>query len=143
MRIIRAKIGDVDAIYELGINVPEFKVGDNASCFWPKEVLLNLIKSKKDIFLVAKDKDKIIGFCIVAVHLPTLKATIENRFVLPEYRGKGVASQMNKVSEEILVKKGIKYICAFVEDDNIASAKMLENQGFEKGKLYYWYMKER
>lgn len=56
-------------------------------------------------------------------------------FVVKEYRGRGIARILYPAAMEYLQKAGCGLIAAMVIDDNSASWKTLENQGFGKPSL--------
>lgn len=88
--VARAEIPDIEEIFRLGNSVNEFKVSDGVVTFWPKEILLDCAKSKNDFILAAKRNKKLAGF-IIAHYSPNFKkAVIENIFVKPEFRTRGI-----------------------------------------------------
>ncbi|NOY14941.1 MAG: hypothetical protein GXP43_01865, partial [bacterium] len=59
--ISQAAKQDIDEIVKLGNEVEEFQVSDEVVTFWPKHVIANIIKSKTDFIIIAKDQKQIIG----------------------------------------------------------------------------------
>ncbi len=89
MNIRRAVPEDIDTIYELGKAVTEFAVTDNTVTFWPKTVLDNAVGSDDIVMLVAED-DGVAGFLIAQYNDGLKKAVIENVYVHPDKRGRGI-----------------------------------------------------
>jgi ribosomal protein S18 acetylase RimI-like enzyme len=142
MIIRKAKTSDVPFIRKKGLEVKEFQVIANMHGFWSKKDLINWIKSKNDIFLVAEEKKKIIGFVMFALHVPTGKVTLENVWVDPKHRGRKIASKLLKEAEKILKKKGNFYLCSLVKTDATASIKFHEKNKFKKGYKFIWFYKK-
>ena len=51
--------------------------------------------------------------------------------VLPEYRGMGIATTLQKMELEIAKERGFDYIISMAHPDNIASCKTLEKVGLK------------
>ncbi len=64
--------------------------------------------------------------------------------VISEYRSKGVMSEaLRLLLRELLVVYGVQKVLITVQEDNIASRRVVEKNGFilkkiENGKCYYW-----
>lgn len=97
MIIRKAKVGDVDEIWRLGSGAPEFQVSDKVVAFWPKEILIDCIRSSFNPIFVAQDNEKIQGFIILNLNSSLKKAIIENIFVVPERRRNGFIQGINCV----------------------------------------------
>ncbi len=137
MKIRSATPSDVEEILKLGKQVNEFKVSEEVITFWPKEILLNIVKSETDLLIVAEE-EKIQGFIIINSNFIFKKATIENIFVRRRFRGKGLAEKLLSYSIEELKKKGCGYVCAMVETDNPKSLNFFEKSNFDKGINCIW-----
>jgi len=129
---------DIDEIVRLGNSVGEFQVSDEAVTFWPKQVLIDCMKNKEAPILVAEENKHIAGF-IIANYNPCLKkAIVENIFVKPEYRRKGIGESLLKAVSKNLTRLKCEYICAVVEEDNGAAANLYIKNGFDKGINCVW-----
>jgi len=133
---------DLDEVFNIGREIKEFKIDENFESFWNKEQLQNWIKSKSDVLLVAKEKEKIVGFILIAVHNPTQKATIENIWVHENYRKNGIANKLVAQGLNQLKEKNVKYICALAKVDNLVSIKFFEKNNFSKGYDFTWLHKK-
>ena len=133
--IIReGKNKDVEAVWNMGNNVSEFKTTENVVIFWPKEILKNCIDKEDILFYVVELENKIIGFSIVNLNQSLGKAEIENIYILPEYRKNRIG---RKLLDVILQKlKDKKYnIVNCLADEAIG---FYEHYGFTKGKSFVW-----
>lgn len=132
---------DIPEIMKISRNIDEFQVDPNFKENWSKEQLSNWIKSKRDIMFVAEEGKEIIGFIMLAHHVPTGKVTWENAWVKPNQRGKNIAGKMYKKAEKQLKKLGATYICAMARPTNKASKRMQEKLGFKEGYGFAWMHK--
>ncbi len=88
MNIEKIKKEDINQIIEICLYVKQFHTTDEPE-FWTKEVLEKWVSSDSDITLMIKEEDKIIGFALVAVHLPTSKATFEISGLMTHIESRG------------------------------------------------------
>ena len=141
MKIRKIQNKDINKIYQLGIDEKEFEVSEDM-LFWSKKQLKKWISSNDDVLLVAEDNKKIVGFIMSAIHKPTQKVTIENIYVVEEYRKKGLAKKLLNETLKIFRKKGIKFINAFVDDKNTASFNFFKKNNFKVFSKFYWVYKD-
>lgn len=137
MQIREATINDIDNIHNLGKQVDEFNVTNKVVTFWPKHILKNCIESDTDRLIIAEDKKEIIGFLIVNNNPTFKKAIIENIYITPQYRKKWIGKKLINVSLDKIKTAWCEYVCALVEEDNIAIG-FYENNGFNKGRNFVW-----
>jgi len=131
------EVGDVDAVYDLGISQREFASASGE--FWSKEQLTAWCQSPKDVLLVAEKGRGIIGFSLYAAHLPTSKVTWENLFVIPSTRGLGVAGALVEEGLKQIKEKGYFYVMLCVNaDDQETFASFVEKYGFKRGDKVLW-----
>lgn len=143
MKIRKAKLTDINKVISIGKNVNEFKVAKDTINFWPKNVLIKLVKSQKDLMLVAEEAGKIIGFVIVNYNNNLSKAIIENIYVLSEFRNSGVGKKLLDSTLTILKKRKCSYVLALVENKYIKTIKWYSKQGFTKGVQCTWLDKKQ
>lgn len=94
-----------------------------------KAIEMNL--KQTGIFLVAKDKDKVVGFCNLFGKEGRVEIGIG---IHPQYRNKGVGRLLlNEIFKEAR-KKSLKKIYAGVKKDNKNSLEFFNKNGFEKIK---------
>ena len=62
--------------------------------------------------------------------------------VHPEYRGKGIGKALMQRGEEILRGKGCNHVNIIVASDDTELQSYYERQGYEKGNVYVWMVKE-
>jgi len=100
--------------------------------------LVNCIKDKENLILVAKEKQQIIGFIIGAYNSSFKKATIENIYVNPDFRGKEVGKLLLNDLLTKLEELGCEYLCALTEIENNVAIKFFLNNRFNKGRTFVW-----
>lgn len=93
------------------------------------------------MFYVAKQNEKIIGYCwylINIVKIPEFDITLYlkpdevcsvNSYIQPEHRGKGIRNYMRAYEYNELIKKGYTRSLTFVNDNNKASLRMHQKWG--------------
>lgn len=65
-----------------------------------------------NIWIIAFNHDKVIGFCSFIKHKSQSKATLKSAYVLEEYRNKGVYDRLFKERLNVLKKMKIKHLVA-------------------------------
>jgi len=138
MQVRRATLKDIDEILKIGNYVTEFQVSDEVVTFWPKAVLIDCLKKRINPILVAEENKKIIGFIIVNYNPCFKKAIIENTFVRPEYRGRGVGKELLDTAIKRLKKLGCEYICSLVGEKDSKGITFYIRNGFNKGISCVW-----
>ena len=138
--IRKMTIADVPQVHDLGSNVEEFRpVSKSTHCFWSRETLEAI--AEKEIAYVVEDNQTIVGFLIATYQSTTRKLTWENMYLKPTYRGQNIPHQCWTLTEQEARRRGATYISSMIEENNVASFKMLNREGFTKGKYYFWVEK--
>ena len=139
IEIRKMELRDIDSVYALGTDEKRFKVGGKEQVgFWTKGQLERWVESESDVLIVAEENKRVIGYALSQYHAPTRKATFENLHVDLAYRGQEIGAQLTEKLVYLLRKKGAKYICGLPDPENKAIVKVLEQQGFKKGKTLVW-----
>ena len=94
--------------------------GDMPKCFNFNPDYKNYVNCERTghiVMVVARDTNgnKIIGYCIHSIwnhynHKNILMAQRRAQYVLPDYRGLGIATEMLKISHEHLKLRGVKVV---------------------------------
>ncbi len=131
---------DIDRVYDLGIQVPEFSIkGEAEHRFWPKDTLERFVS--QGLSLVIEDQSLIVGF-LLAVYQPiTQKLTWENMYIVPAYQNKGLADDCFQKTWEMAKKEGVIVAEALLASDNFSAQKMFGRLGFKSAGDYYWMLK--
>ena len=143
MKIRRAILRDFKKLYALGKKTPELRVSA-IEPFMHKNEFQRTIKSLNSIFLLAEEKEKIIGFIDINtrdIDRPAKynEACLVYLVVARQARGQGVASQLYKAAVPLLKKKGITHLYAWVTTKNRgATLQFMKKQGFTPGHEYVW-----
>ncbi|MFH1291162.1 MAG: GNAT family N-acetyltransferase [archaeon] len=138
MEIKTATLKDIDTIIELGNSVNEFQVSKEVVTFWPKNVLIDCVKSNNNPILVATENKHIIGFIIANYNPSFKKAIIENIFVSSNFRGKEVGKLLLDNLLDKLKELGCEYVCSLTEIENNVAVKFYLNNNFNKGINCVW-----
>lgn len=137
--IRRMNEDDVPTVHALGTNCSAFDISRDASAFWTQDVLKAWCNSPSDIALVVEVGEVVVGFALVAHHVPTGKATLENLFACETHRRTGIgATLLRQVIQEVRALK-CSVLVALVEPSNSAIARTLERAGFHQQHQHHWY----
>jgi|TARA_Y100000310_G_scaffold307233_1_gene349153 ribosomal protein S18 acetylase RimI-like enzyme len=141
VRIRDMDLGDVAEVYSLGSQESKFCVVEEEEGFWRRDILENWVNSYDDVSIIAESGGDLVGFFLATYHPVTRKGTLENAFVKPGYRERGIAARMYEEVEKRLIEKNAAYICGFVETKNQTSLGLIEKFGFLRDKEYHWMIK--
>ena len=147
MKIRKAKIEDFNEIYKIGLKTKELQVSSDEP-FMDKEDLKLRIKNKKHIFLLAEDKNKIMGF--ILANIEDTDRPLKNKYacmiylaITPEFRRKGMATILYKELEAKLKSMQITHVYGWANTESDGSIiKFMENQKFKRGHQYLWMDKK-
>ncbi|MEW6362070.1 MAG: ribosomal protein S18-alanine N-acetyltransferase [Acidobacteriota bacterium] len=120
--IRRAVASDIDAVYAIAA------AGKLES--WSRGSYVNYTRRENAVFLVA-ETDKICGFVVAGVFPAAREAEIHNIAVAPEYRRRGIASQLLREISKFLAAGKIENLFLEVRESNIPAIKTYEKCGFE------------
>lgn len=134
IRIRKARASDIKPCYALMRKTRELYGADGLSPEWWLGGLI-----KRGIAVVAEDSGEIIGFNAgedllsggVISHLIVIKK---------DYRGKGLASQMNDAFEKQCKSKKKRWVLTYAKDDGILD-RLYRKAGYKKGHALREYAK--
>lgn len=138
MKIRKARVKDVENIHKIGVSEKYFEIQEGITDFWDEIELKKWIQSKDDVCLVVEEEKKVLGFLLSIFHKPSGKVILENLWVDPSLREKGIAKEMISFAVTHLKEKGATYFCAMVNENNKNALKLLEKMNFNKGLKFYW-----
>jgi len=98
------------------------------------------LKVDNNRFFVAEINDKLVG-SIIASHNGR-KGWINRLAVLPEFRGKGIASSLIKKAEEFFLSNNIKIFACLIEDWNDHSMKFFIDKNYIEHKDIIYFTKK-
>lgn len=112
--------------------------------FWTPEELYEWLKNSKDICLGYYIQDGLVGFCLSHFFENANKIYLENIFVDPKYRSRGIASVLltSLLSMYIEERPGITLrFVALVDATNDKVIRLLKKGGFNVGDQMLWVQK--
>lgn len=96
--------------------------------FWSKDILKTEILGDNKKYIVAKNKNQIIGFAGIMINIDEIE--VMNIVVKKSFRGKGIGKiLLNKIIE--IAKEANKNIFLEVNENNFVARRLYENVGFE------------
>lgn len=132
--IRRARADEWEALYRIGLGVPEFKLGPHP--FLSPEEFRDCIEDPKGLFLVGEHDGELAGFLVAGPEGPTL-AFVYYLAVLPEFRRVGIASALLGECGAHFRERGVQRIGGFAFT-NGTIVEFLHSHGFEEGSRYTW-----
>ena len=105
-----------------------------------KENIEKQLQIENNRFFVAEIDKKLVG-AIIASHNGR-KGWINRLAVLPEFRGKGIASALIMKSEEFFISNNIKIFACLIEDWNDYSMKFFINKDYIEHKDIIYFTKK-
>jgi len=143
MKIRRGKASDLERLYHLLNKTPELAVGEKVKITYDREWVRNVLsKNRTNLVLIVEENKKIIAFLISHYLLDVKQAILNDIYVKPNYRKKGLASKLFNTYQNIIKKLGINLIIALVLTNNRKIQKFNEKYGFKKGNKFYFYYKK-
>lgn len=142
MKIRRGKISDIKELHYLLNNVKEirdFEGGEEYPESWVKDLLKN---EKENIVLISENEEgKLIGFLVAFLQTGVKEAILNNLYVDENYRRSRVATDLLKMYESELKRRGFIFSMALAKTDNTAIQEFNENNGYKRGDEFYFYYK--
>lgn len=90
-----------------------------------------------DLFIGAFEGERMVG--VVIGSDDGRKGWVNRLAVLPDRRRAGIAAMLLARCEEALRSRGRQIMCALIEEDNIASQKLVEGKGYKRmGDIIYY-----
>ena len=127
----------------LGLDIVETKWGYTEVGKKDLEYFLN-----EQYIYVAEEKEKIVGFITAEIFKKKVWYTVQlgsinNIFVLEEYRNKGIGKALMKTAINALKEVGITNIQLDTYNKNSNAIKFYEGLGFEKCNLQMLYQEDK
>lgn len=104
-----------------------------------REGISRFLKRNPDISFVAYEDERLIG-AILSGH-DGRRGYIYHTVVLPEYRGRGIGSDLVEAAVEALQKEGITRVCLNVIAANEQGKKFWTGKGWERKEFLEFYSK--
>lgn len=137
--IENAKETDVTQIWKLGHASWELHPSADSEWHTSDELKRWIDNLGSDILLIAKDKEKVVGFSLTSVFIDW--AMCHDLYVDLKYRRLGIAKKLINETIKRLKKKEIAYLGLVVNVKNEGSLKFYSSNGFKKGYKFYWMYK--
>jgi len=135
--IRKAKIGDVKACHELS-KIRELLPADKQPI--SLKYFQEIVVDKRNIFLVAEENKKIIGYSTADLLAGRL-VIWQLLAVHPDYQNKGIGKQLAKRIESEVKKRGYKYILGYAPQFNKKTLAFHKSLGFQFGEKMFEILK--
>lgn len=110
---------------------------------WSSDSFFSAIHDKNNIYLVAEEEGKIVGYC--GFWCSFENADLCNIAVLPSARRKGIAWRLLDEGAQFCAEKGVEEIFLEVRESNQAAIALYQKKGFSSiniRKKYYHHPTE-
>lgn len=153
MEIRKARKEDMKEVQDLRYLLSSFEKEIGANISVPEwgytevgEKDYNYFLNKQFIY-VAEENEKIVGFITGEIlskkeWYTVQLGTINNLFVLKEYRGKGLGKQLMETMMEAFREKGINNFELYAFNNNTNTLKFYEKLGFKKYNVQMLYQEK-
>ncbi len=129
----KATFDDLEELLSLGNLIADFNLSEISKPFWDYDVLKNCIENDDSGLIVcAFLEDNLIGFSIVLYNTIFKKGIIENTFVLPKCRNKGIAKNLFSFILKDAKQKDLETLSINTEFNNMSVINFFEKNGFDK-----------
>lgn len=132
-------IDDIPAVRKIGDSTPELSVTEDNSAFWGAARLTGWIEAHQDVMLVAEEDGEVVGFLITQIHMPSKMGYLSDLAVKESARGKGVASQLVKLTLDNMRELGITYVYALTQMENSKIHNLLKKYNFDQCEKMIWF----
>jgi len=126
-------------------NLPALAAIENA-CFkvevFSRRRIRYLLSRSKSIFLVALDKEKVVGYIVVLLRKHLGLARGYSLCIHPDYRRLGVGGKLLEKAEELLMDMGYRKITLEVGIDNTPALNLYIGKGYSVDKLLPKYYED-
>ena len=106
--------------------------------FWSYNVLMQELENENTIYIIAKDKDEVVGFAGISICLD--EATLNNIVVKKTRRGHGLGGELLESLIDICSDRNLKSFTLEVNTKNEPAIHLYEKFGFKNlgiRKKYY------
>ena len=154
MEIRKARKEDMKAVQDLRYKLSKYEkdIGLNIAvpewCYTEVgEKDYNYFLNKQFIY-VAEEDEKIIGFITGEIlskkeWYTVQLGTINNLYVLEDYRHKGIGKQLMQTMMNSFIEKGIETFELYAFSNNVDALKFYEKLGFKKYNVQMLYQKNK
>ena len=134
-------VDDLAQVYKLGLRC--YNVQDKPYNYWSIREVAHHVEANPGLCYVADD-GKVIGFTLGEASYEVLENTghLEWVAVAPEYRHRGIASQLIETMVRAFQELGKARVVADVSSDNGASRALARKLGFSEGISVTFFVKE-
>ncbi|GEM_PF-3483138 len=128
---------DIKSIIAIGSQTPEFKTGTEAQQFYSDQTLKRWVTDKNGVTLVAKIKEKIVGFALGYYMAGPNDGYLNCIVILPEYRRKSIGKRLlQKALSQFETKGRCNHIFGVVKASNPNAISFFEREGLQIGEIF-------
>ena len=137
IKIQRAKLADINAIYRLGKETKELEFSKKMNFHDKIELKEFILKEKDNILLVAEIDKKVVGFLYAKI-VSKIWCLLDNLVVNKKFRNHGIGTFLLNNFYEILKKNKISYVQILEDIHQKKTRKFWKEKGFKEEKIFVW-----
>ena len=141
MKYRKATLKDTDSILELLRSTKELQGSLEVDSVYSREFAEDSILDKERNLVLVAEEEKLIGFLSAEIWQKKRFSFLADLVVIPEFRGRGITTQLYQEYESICKRLGIKVINGFVQAENSLMQNFLEKRSFKRGNNFNYYEK--
>jgi len=104
-----------------------------------KEAVQAQMAANPDFFLGAYEDNRLVG--VIVATSDGRKGWINRLAVDPDFRRRGVAKALIMETERVLHKRGLRILCALIEDYNTSSMQLFKKCGYREHRDIVYFSK--
>ncbi len=132
---------DVPDVVAIGGATPQFQTGTDAAQFYSPETLERWCSDLNGVALVAKDREKLVGFFLGYAMQGPRDGYLNCVAVLPEYRQRRIGLTLMEEALKRFEALGINHVFGSVQEENGPVVRMLESMRFGIGGTFRYVEK--
>ncbi len=128
---------DIERIIVIGLQTPEFKTGTEAQQFYSNQTLKRWVTDKNGVTLVAKIKEKIVGFALGYYMAGPNDGYLNCVVVLPEYQRRSIGKRLLQEALSQFEARGrCNHVFCVVKASNPSAVDFFKGQGMQIGETF-------
>lgn len=137
MHFRKGNVLDIKKLYVLLNSAKELQMDHSVGVVtYPKEWVHDVLAHpKSNLVIIADDNNKIAGFLIAHVLADIKMCILNDLYVSPKFRKKGVGSSLLQQYEAFIKKRKFTFSSAFVHENNSTMHKFMDKHNHKHGAI--------
>jgi L-amino acid N-acyltransferase YncA len=132
-----AELGDVSAIYALGMSTDTFRVSDALPFYTERELVEWCADRRDNVLMLAETEGAVIGFAFCKL-MSYRWALLETVYIAPDYRATRIGERLRFHMVDVVRERGIMLVSAMIRADHPGLVRLSERIGWDNCGEYTW-----